>query len=94
MVGRRGNISDFGTTTAKIYTENINSQLYCDVLEAELKCSMAKFSKKTKMVCQEGLTPWHTSNIVKDKIAKLKLNVLDWAPTSPNLNLMESLWSI
>ena len=34
------------------------------------------------------------SNIVKQKIAKLKLDVLDWAPKSPDLNPIEMLWSI
>ena len=78
--GRKMGISSFGTTTAKVYTENTNGQLYCDVLETELKRSMAKFPKKTKMVYQQDLAPWDTSNIVKDKIAKLKVNVLNWAP--------------
>ena len=54
---------------------------------------MAKFSKKTKMVYQEDLTSWRTSNIVNDKIAKLKLNVLDWAPVRPDLNPIDMLWS-
>ena len=89
-----GCISGFGTTTAKVYTEDMNGQLYCDVLETELKRFMAKFPKKTKMVYQQDLAPWHTSNKVKDKIAKLKLNVLDWAPKSPDLNPIEMLWSI
>ena len=43
-------ISGFGTMTVKVYTKNINGQLYCDVLETELKHFMAKFSKKTKMI--------------------------------------------
>ena len=38
--------------------------------------------------------PWHTSDIIKDKIAKLKLTVLDCVPKSPDLNLIEMLWSI
>ena len=48
-------ISRFGTTTAEGYTENMNGQLYGDVLEAELKRSNAKFSKRTKAVYQEDL---------------------------------------
>ena len=31
---------------------------------------------------------------MKEKIAKLKLDVLDWAPKSPDLNPIEMLWSI
>ena len=45
-----GGISRFRTTTDNVYTENMNGQLHCHVLEAELKRSMAKFPKKTKNV--------------------------------------------
>ena len=69
-------------------------QLYYDVLKTELKLSMEKFPKRTKVIYQEDLAPWQMSNIVKDKITKLKLNVLDWAPKSPNLNSVVMLWSI
>ena len=72
----------------------MNGQLYGGVLESELKRSMAKFPKRTKMVYQEDLAPWHTSNIVKDKIVKLKLNVLYWTPKSLDLVPIETLWLI
>lgn len=93
-IGIWGGISGFGTTAAKIYTENMNGHLYCDVLQHELKKFITKIPKKTKMIYQQDLAPWHTSDIVKEKIAKLKLNVLDWAPKSPDLNPIEMLWSI
>jgi hypothetical protein len=35
---------------AKIYQENIDGQLYCDVLQKELEQSMAKIAKKVKIV--------------------------------------------
>jgi len=56
--------------------------------------SIKQMPKKNEVFFQQDLAPWHTSNIVKDKIAKLKLNVLDWAPKSPDLNPVEMLWSI
>lgn len=31
---------------------------------------------------------------MKEKITRFKLNVLDWAPKSPDLNPIEMLWSI
>ena len=93
-LGVWGGISGFGTTATKIYSENMNGNLYCDVLEHELKQSMRKISTKHRLTFQQDLAPWHTSNIVKDKIKKLKLNVLDWAPKSPDLNPIEMLWSI
>ena len=57
MAGRWGDISGFETTTAKLYTKNMNGQLSCDILEAELKRSNAKFPTKTKIVYREDLAP-------------------------------------
>lgn len=36
----------------------------------------------------------HRMYIVKQKIRDLKLNLLNWAPKSPDLNPIEMLWSI
>ena len=72
----------------------MNGQLYCDILEIELKRSMTKFPKKTKIVYQQDLAPWQRSNVIKDKIVKLKLNVLDLTPKSSDLNPIEMLCSI
>ena len=55
---------------------------------------MAQMPKKSNRCFQQDLAPWHKSNIVKEKIADLKLDILDWAPKSPALNRMEMLWSI
>jgi transposase len=32
--------------------------------------------------------------MVKEQIKKLKINMLEWAPKSPDLNAIEELWSI
>ncbi|CAM4796680.1 unnamed protein product [Rotaria magnacalcarata] len=93
-VGIWGGISGFGTTNARIYTENTNGELYCDVLQKEVKQLLTKSPAQRKMVFQQDLAPWHTSNIVKEKIIRLKLKMLDWAPKSPDLNPVEMLWSI
>ena len=63
-----------GTTNARIYTKNINDQLYCDVLQNKVKQFLAKTPATAKMIFQQDLAPWHTSNMGK---IKLKLNVLE-----------------
>ena len=68
-VGIWGGISGFRTTAAKIYTDNMNGQLYCDILQMKLKHSLKKIPKLTKVIYQQDLVPWHTSDIVKEKIA-------------------------
>ena len=89
-----GGISGFGATAARIDMENMDGKLHCDVLQHQLKHSMAQIPKATKILFQQDLAPWQRSNIVKEEIAKLKLDVLDWAPKSPDLNPIEMLCSI
>ena len=48
-VGIWGGISGFGAAAAKIYMENMDGKLYCDVLQHQLKHSMAQISKTTQI---------------------------------------------
>ena len=88
-------ISGFGTMATKICTEDMNGKLYCDIVQRQLKSSMVQMLKqKIKFYFQEDLTFWHISNIVKEKIANLKLDILEWALKSLYLNPIERLRSI
>ena len=80
-----------GRNSAKIYIENMDGAMYCKILTNELNQSMAKPRGKTSIVFQHDLAPWHTSDMAKDKIAKMKLNVLDWPSKSPDLNPIEMI---
>ena len=93
-VGIWRGISGFGTTNAKTDTENMNGELYCYVLRNKVKQCLAKIPGQEKMVFEEDSASWHTSNVVREKKAKLKLRKLDWAPKSPDLNPIAMLWSI
>ena len=43
---------------------------------------------------QQDLAPSHTSKLVQEKMAKLKLNLLEWLAKSSDLNLVDMLCSI
>ena len=55
---------------------------------------MEKLPKKSACTFQQDLAPCQTSKLVQGKMAKLKVNVLEWAAKSPNLNPIEMLCSI
>ena len=86
-------ISGFDTTSTTIYIENMDSTMYCKIVKNEVKQSMAIIPDKTSIIVQHDLTRWYTSDMVKDKIAKMKLNILDWPSKCSNLNPIEMLWS-
>ena len=55
---------------------------------------MGKLPNKSAYTFQQDLAPCQTSKLVQGKMAKLKVNVLEWAAKSPNLNPIEMLCSI
>ena len=93
-VGIWAGISGDGTSAAKIFEGTMNGTLCCDVLQQELTQSMGKLPNKSAYTFQQDLASWHTSKLVQEKMAKLKLNILEWSAKSPGLNSIEMLCSI
>ena len=92
--GVKAGIPADGTTAARIFEGTMNRTLYCDVVQQELTQSMGKLPNKSAYTFQQDLVPQHTSKLVQEKMAKLKLNVLEWPVKSPDLNPIEMLCSI
>ena len=92
--GGKAGISADGTTAATIFQGTMNGTLYCDVLQQELTQSMGKLPNEFPRTFQQALAPWHTSKLVQEKMAKLKLNVLESPAKSPHLNPIVMLCSI
>ena len=87
-------MSGDGTTTATIFEGTMNGTLYCDVLQQELTQSIGKLPNRSAYTFQQDLAPCHTSKLFQEKMAKLKLNVLEWPAKSSDLNPIEMLCSI
>ena len=92
--GGKAGISGDGTTASRIFNRTMNGTLYGDVLQQELTQSMGKLPNKSAYTFQHDLASWHTSKLVQEKMAKLKLNVLKWPAKGPDLNSIEMLCSI
>ena len=87
-------ISGHGTSILRLYSENMNGALYCDVLQIELKKSIQKLPQRNQIVYSKTWPPWHTSKIVKEKAEEMSLKVLQWTSKSPDLNPFVILLSI
>ena len=64
-VGIWGGIADQGTAMARIFDDSMNGIFYRDVLQKELKQSIARLPDKSSYMFQQDLAPWHTSKIGK-----------------------------
>ena len=93
-IGVWGAICGYDKTSLLTYSDNMNSTKYSEVLKNQLISSVKRLPKGKKYTYQCDLAPWHTSNLVKEQIRKLKINILEWPPNSPDLNVIEELRSI
>ncbi|CAF3367541.1 unnamed protein product [Rotaria sp. Silwood2] len=93
-VGIWGAMCGYGKTSAFVYSDNIDSTKYCEILKNYLIPSIKRLLKGKKYTYQCDLAPWHTSNMIKDQVKKLKLNMFEWPPNSPDMNVVDELWSI
>ena len=93
-IGVWGAICGYDKTSLLTYSDNMNSTKYSEVLKNQLISLVKRLPKGKKYTYQCDLAPWHTSNMVKEQIRKLKINILEWPPNSPDLNVIEELRSI
>ena len=77
-LGPSDGMMGYGTILFRIFDDNRNEMIYCNVLRYDLKQSMSLVPNKNKLIFQQELAQLHTSNIVQETIKTLKFKVLDW----------------
>ncbi|KAI4292812.1 hypothetical protein PAPHI01_2086 [Pancytospora philotis] len=73
----------------------MNAEVFITTLKAGFNGTLKdKKLKRSEVVLQEDNDPKHTSALAKKYMIKARINVLDWPSYSPDLSLIENLWSL
>ena len=88
-----GGISINGKINLYFFTENMNSELYINILKEKLS-EMKRVGHKNFILVRDN-APAHVSEATQQFIKEKKINELkDWPAFSPYLNPIEKVWGI
>ena len=87
-----GCMSGAGAGELHFIEGNINSNMYCEILQQSMIPFLRKLGWRT--VFKQDNDPKHTSKTTTALLKKLRVKVMDWPNMSPDLNPIEYLWGI
>ena len=88
-----GGISINGRISLYFFTENMNNELYINILKEKLP-EMKRVIYKNFILVRDN-SPTHVSEATQQFIKEKKINKLkDWSALNKDLNLIENVWGI
>lgn len=89
-----GAISVHGTSRIHIVEGMMNQTKYIQVLRTRLLPQVKEWYDNKPWIFQQDSAPCHTARSVKTWCSENDVKLLPWAGNSPDMNPIESLWSI
>ncbi len=89
-----GCIGIYGPGELVVVPGRINSDVYINVLQDNLAQSVENIfgDRETFYVFQQDNAPAHTSRATRAWLEENDVMVMNWAPYSPDLNVIENVW--
>lgn len=88
-----GGISMRGTTTLDIRKENINAQIYTQILMENLLPAAKDLYRRGWRLQQDNAPP-HRARTTKDFFEEQRVTVIPWPSNSPDINPIENVWRL
>lgn len=88
-----GAISFYGTCELQFVSSKMNANVYKTVLQKAFP-QFSEIFGPIQWTYQQDNAPIHIARVIKQRIKDQNVNLLEWPPYSPDINIIENIWGL